>query len=541
MSKERKEQKFTKSDKVTVPDKETGFMKGKSANNSKGKFTPRRNPWDLYATDEATAKDIASIPFNYISGLPFNYNGLPTNTTGTNAQVKKFALNQLPGVMVISYVPTPGGASMDGTSSINMAARQLYSYIRRNNSGAKNYEAPDLMLFVLAMEDIYNNFFELKRAYGLAQNYQFANRFTPKALVEGIGIDFEDLTQNLAGYRYKINLLARKINSLAVPKYFKSFIRRVVLSSQVFSDSTSARSGYYIYAKQGYYQFKFAKYETGGALEYVPTFRSEQHTLQWYIDIIEQQITTILTDDDMNVMMGDILKAFGEGGVYSVTEIDDNYTVVPVYDENVLAQIENSRSFTLYGGEMDYAGVHHSGLDVFQKDNVLYWTPCYDNNSTEAISRGFALIAPIINSHKDNPDYKDVLEWSRQMTCPSGQVVENLKFVSCGLEIVTGYAMIAYTPENETFALPFTSFTMVTNFQTGNVDVATAFNVALAISQFDWHPFLYVFDGDTSGPEIFGNIQGFAGDLKVFTTIESAILTRIHDCANYSVYYDKLS
>lgn len=501
-----------------------------------GQGTPMRNPWDLYASSDGIARDVASVPYNHISGTPFNWvKGL--QTADLTAMLPH---SQLPGVCVISYVPTPGGASIDATSSINMAARQLYSFVRRNNSGAKNYESPDLMLYILAMEDIYINFYEAKRCYGLMSNYQFMNRYTPDAILRGIGIDPVDLRSNLASYRYQLNQLALKINSLAVPKYFKSFIRRVVVASQIYCDSTSPRSGYYIYSKNGYYTFKPTLYTTGGCLQYTETSASTLVTLQSKLNIITSQIEAVIADDDMNTMMGDLIKAFGESGLYQVTEIPENYSVLPVYDENILAQIENSRSWSLLLSQVtSESGVTHAGLDVWQKDNVLYYHPIIDDGTAgTAIAYRAQLgkaIVPILNSHKDSPDYKDNLEWTRQMSVFSGKTFgDHYSLLDCGLEIITGYAYVAQKADNSGVHVIVSGSVLAHSDTTSKGDSTdTVLGILSAASQFDWHPFYYY--SNESDDVWLGSL--FCGDLKVFTQVDASVVARIHQCANYSVYY----
>lgn len=533
---EKEKEKDLKDQQGKKPTKKPYNKKPNPGKFTSGQGTPISNPWDLYASSESIAKDVANIPFNHISGTPFKWYNGSVASTGT------WPHDRLTGICVLSYIPTPGGASLDATSSINMAARQLYSYVRRANSGAKNYESPDLLLYILAMEDIYINFYEAKRAYGFMANYQYMNRYTPDSVVRAVGIDPDDLRANLAQYRYQLNQLRLKINSLAVPKYFKSFIRRVVVASQIYCDSTSPRSGYYVYAKQGYYTFNPTKYATGGALIYTHTSPSTVVTLQSKLDIIKSQIEAIIADDDMNTMMGDLIKAFGESGLYNVSEVTENYSVVPVYDENVLAQIENSRAWKVFWQNIaDEAGTEHGGLDIWQKSNVLFYHPCVDLTSggdSEVRYNRFGLdVSPIINSHKDNPDYKDILEWTRQLAVHSGKLFKDNKVIDCGLEIVTGYSFVSPNITNTGVTVQRCgSFLVFSSDDSSYYSKYIVIKLLATISQYDWHPFLFTAEENTGA--ITDDGLNISGDLKVFNTVDATIISRIHQCANYSVYYD---
>lgn len=173
---------------------------------------PWKNDWQYYAVTEQIAKDIGSIPYNKLPGASVKLEAIVNG--------EKSALSYMPqSVCVLRYLTTCGRAT-ERTSGINMAAVQLYTFVRHANSGARNYEAADLMMYILAMRDIYAEYFELKRVIGLAMSYTYTNKNLPDLLIQACGVDPIDLRRNLAQYRGRLNVLAEKINSWAVPKYF---------------------------------------------------------------------------------------------------------------------------------------------------------------------------------------------------------------------------------------------------------------------------------------------------------------------------------
>lgn len=63
------------------------------------------------------------------------------------------------------------------------------------------------------------------------------------------------------------------------------------------------------------------------------------------MSILENMVNALLNSQDRGIIFGDILKAYGAQALYSVSPISVDYTLEPVYDKEVLSQIENSTSF----------------------------------------------------------------------------------------------------------------------------------------------------------------------------------------------------
>lgn len=68
--------------------------------------------------------------------------------------------------MKIGFVPSIGRTSGE-SSPANVASKNIYSFVRFANSGRTNYEATDLMMFLLAMDNAYMYAGYLIRIYGI--------------------------------------------------------------------------------------------------------------------------------------------------------------------------------------------------------------------------------------------------------------------------------------------------------------------------------------------------------------------------------------
>lgn len=166
-----------------------------------------------YAADPALLRDSASYPFSWPYGTKIGYPSMVSKRS-----------NVVPGVMALHVCPTLG-KSEDSYSPLNVAAASMYSFIRHANSGHSNYDAPDLMLFVTAMSQIYSAINWAQRLYALAMLYDQKNRYMPKALIKANGVDPDSIINNLSNYRYWLNTVINKAASLAVPANLTIFSR----------------------------------------------------------------------------------------------------------------------------------------------------------------------------------------------------------------------------------------------------------------------------------------------------------------------------
>lgn len=519
------------------------------------KGIPWKNDWTFYALSEQIARDIASLPYSTVPGVPYT---LDVQSPTVQRNVSQAG----PGVMRIAYVPGPG-SSTSNNSGINMAAKQLYTFVRHANSGARNYEAADLMMYVLAMRDIYTQFFQLKRCIGMASNYYMMNRNLPDALFHALLIDPADIRANLAQYRAQINLIAAKINAFAVPKYFKAFDRAAYISSYFFFDSTSRRSQAYIYQSLGYYTWSGTSSEQGTSLVFTPYQAATVADLKIgklsdYIGYLNDQLDALFLDQDAGTMSGDILKAFGEGGLYQVADIPTDYVVLGVYDEDVLAQIENSKgvlgaldstynyAFNTFAAETATGRI---GMNITQANQLIIFNPTWTPFSSTV---GIVPTQVIFNSHKDEPQFTDNLEWSRDICMPyySSLLVGTKPSLMFGLELLGFYDIVTFAPTGQGGDFVTQSGQRAYSHQIAVNDYylelnnasSTTTNAGLltriirlnsAFAQFDWHPTVYSWGYNTSSGSITSLVGVYVhADLKVYTVVPKDIVQTMHDNAS---------
>lgn len=310
------------------------------------------NDWTWYAASEQLLRDSASFSYNYPLGSPINWNSMREDKNDL----------AIPGVMSFE-TSTCFGFTDDANDAINIASRNIYTYVRHANSGSSNYDAPDLMIYLMAMDSIYSTLAYLKRVYGIANVYSYTNRYLPQTLVRANHIDFDDLLANLSDYRGKINALVVKAGSMCVPDTMPIFKRHTWLYSGLYYDTpTDDKAQIYMHVPHGYWRAEYNSSAAPGVfLQFHPWWKQETGadkpktdfviTMGRALSVLTDMLDAVLSNESFNIMSGDILKAYTAGSIVKLEQIPESYTVVPTYSEEVLDQIQNLTMMGYFASE----------------------------------------------------------------------------------------------------------------------------------------------------------------------------------------------
>ena len=383
--------------------------------------TSKDNDWRWYAQNEQLLKDTASFSYNYPLGSLVRRTATGTEPVDTTA---------IPGIMAIHVSPTFGGSD-SRTSPINVAMRNVYSYVRHANSGHTNYDAPDLAIYLMAMDSCYSYLAFLRRLYGVAMTFSYTNRYYPTAIVSAMDVDFEDIHQNLADFRAYINSLAVKVGSMCVPATMAYFARHIWMYDGYYLDTDQDKAQTYLYVPDGFYQFTLD--ESGaGMLKFKPLMPLGFHVNSRHIG--DESLLTVkdlhafgdallepvLQSEDMNIMSGDILKAYGSENLYKVPMIPENYVVLPSYNEEVLNQINNATLVGQFVPESESVGTRIDQLVQSQDKGYLInevmtyvTTPGAATEDLTAVNWGAYTSKQLINFDHGNVGPADTMVASR--------------------------------------------------------------------------------------------------------------------------------
>lgn len=324
--------------------RKTGSRKSKSrsnrSNNNKPAYSKNAPEW--YGSDQAILRDYASYPFSFATGTPIKMNDPILQLISKDSDELV-----IPGVTIQWLVPTIGHTERPSDPA-NIAMNSLYSAIRSANSGAKNYDAPDQFLYCLAVSQVYAYINWMQRIYGIATTlYSQGNRYMPQKLLEAEGIDYTSIRDNVSNFRGAINIMINKIASFAVPNTLTLFKRTAFLYQGIYSEGTSIKDQLYMYSPASFYKFQLDT-DSKGMLTTVasPSSRAlcnnQLASAQQLISFGNELIDALFSDEDVQIIGGDILKAFGRENLIMLNSLPEVYPIIPVFSVEVLEQMANA-------------------------------------------------------------------------------------------------------------------------------------------------------------------------------------------------------
>lgn len=320
---------------------------------SKGGRRSKDNDVAWYAQSPELLKSAASISMNNATGATMSLIGDGVNPAQI-ARVPKVpdpsgfdnfdhSKVHVPGLLVLR-VAQCAGVAKDNSSPVNVAAKNIYTWVRHMNSGAKNYNSPDLMLYVLAVSQAYAFYSYLTRIYGVLNLYSQVNRYLPRILIKAMGVNPDEMVRRMPDLHYYINMYANKLGALCIPNNMPLVWRHTWMYSGIYSDGDNQKSQLYMYVPRQFLYFKPTAEQTGGSLDayMVPDEDSNAWSFDDLVTAGDTLLNSIIADEDMNIMSGDIKKAYGENGLMKVPEIERSYRVIPSYSPEVLSQMQNA-------------------------------------------------------------------------------------------------------------------------------------------------------------------------------------------------------
>lgn len=537
---------------------------------SKGSNDPR---W--YATEPSLLRDSASIPFSWPVGTDINLE-FPRQIQPSISADWKYSI---PGVQVEYLIPTVGW-STDNASPINVAAQAMYSFVRHANSGSANYDPADLMLYVLSMSQVYSYINWMQRLYGLATLYANENRYLPDILVESQGCDAKGLREQLANFRYRLNVMINKAAAMAVPADITLFQRHAFIYKDVYIEGTSIKNQLYMYAPIGFwrYQQMTDKYDNAGYLEFKPlpawqqdlngswkyTFSTNVMSILEYGEDLLNRIMSA-TNEDFGIMSGDILKAYGPGNIIKLATLPEVYNILPMFNVGVLEQMKNATI------------VSHTGrFEVYPDKNktMLRSTPAYrgsitktDTMSVPDICASMLAGSKILTTTTQDTSPELVIESTRLMTQVTalgadfladeadneqGVLSEILNSrLYTGTEICVSCQMWAISPRsaanpNETFWLGNVKYEVAApQYFTVAVDWYTSIirntyerereiqfiNRMACGSNFDFHPLCWIMTTIGLDDNDKYRFAGIIGDIDNYAVLSAQDIIKLHQTA----------
>lgn len=500
------------------------------------------------------SKDSLNFVFNTIAGTEFeNLNvGLPDTPNNIQWPIVGSSMRFM---RVI-------GKSKKATDAYNYQMRALWLDMHRKYRGIGTYQSADLGMVMFAIVGVMSDLARAERMYGMASVFNARNRSYPDAILKAMNLDPSTINGNrVADFRYQLNRLILKAQTLCLPKGISLLDCYVGLLSQVFKDSENVRAQWFLYEDPMHYQYDHTFLTQGGCIRYYPRTMTggEDNNLQTFADVItdlESDIDVLLRDDDAARMCSDLLACYGDAGITKLLPVPEDYRIEPVHEESRVLELMNTTITSALVGT-DIPNDILSQLDpldlgqtytIYQMNNVIRqsiapfatmsmasrtWATDPDDANTQlAVSStsGADQVyygTPMANTWKDDPSDEEKVDLLIQM---AGKMVISFEyegdtwyapsFDSYGPYICWGLAL--WSNKNGGEVLGYVSDDV---YRLTTLAKAESYAQMVAcLSALDWHPRIFVRGSNAS-------YIGMVWDIDNYTTVPRQALKRVHEAA----------
>lgn len=517
----------------------------------------------------------ASFPYPYRPGMKVPVNTL-NNATASVA---------VPGVMVLDWYPTIGKADQP-TDPAAVLGKEMYARVRAAYSGTLRADAPDYVVYVMALSSLFTYIAWLKRLYRALSAYNPTNYIIPDGILGAMGLsqaDIQSLRTNKTQLWQLINELVHQSRKFTCPSSLDIMNRHYWMSDNVYLDDNSLNGQIYMFNLRGVYFYSEQKVmdpsgtltdvdAAGLIIKELPWVRykgaSNENTVLTPTILYEfgrEMIDRLVAWDESYTINGYLQRAYEGQPGFVVSEIMADEIISPVYEPEVLMQIENSAAVPMAGAaRMDpymivrqivaTNALHHSNAIYVAKSDIT--TAEY----TQYTNAGLLTVQPVLSIRSDNPSVGDNIVASRLNCIPTDFKEATLGYafewatgtngldpayivqVDAGTEIPVGWYIYDQLPPatagevmSNRFKCHFEQRTSLTPTTGGTMVRGNLIHAMLVLPSFDWHPkaLLMWLPGASSGE---GPSAYFVGDIHNLTSISREDLKNLHRICMFSEF-----
>ena len=334
----------------------------RSVNQAERKCDAKRESYDDIKSNDISwynnsilYEDATKIPFNLIAGAEY-----PVGLIGSDPDATVFIAT--PAMMRLPFIPWIGSAN-DASDPINRAFTKLYGYLASKTTGAMQFQQADLAMLVISMSSIASGIGHLKRCLEMANLYSGVNYYMPRDLIDcvtnGVG-QGKYIIDNRNEFRMRLNSLIDQFNQIKVPLFVKTFAQQYAHAHNLYADEDSQSAQFFAFVPVGLWHYVDAGTpETTGTLQFVPyddsvhirqgeeTYSRSYLRATWdkVYTVVENELLNWLHSSDLPLIAGALQRAYADAAFVTLDHVFEDSINVPVYDRNILWQINNSRAF----------------------------------------------------------------------------------------------------------------------------------------------------------------------------------------------------
>lgn len=426
----------------------------------------KENDVAWYKKYPAIVEAQSTIIFNKIQGSEYNYIQKIMDSTNADILTPMYKA-AIPGALVLEWYPF-NCASGQETDALNIASKNMYTYVRHANSGSVNYESSDFFQYLLTVKQLFVQLEQLKRDLRLVLTYKANNRYAYKAVLRGFGYtvtNINDMVTNYANYVGQLAVATAQINAFKVFSDFPLLQRHLWMASNIWKDDELDKATYFAYYTRAYYHYDWANSE-------LKTQDIQAHGTAFTdrLSAIVNEINTLLGIEDVGIMLGDILKAYKDEDCFISRALLMGETQEAEFDAEMANQVRNA-VIVCGGGTWGYEVPTVSVKQVSSNSQLLY-EQCgsgyyngplmepgkfyFINNIFKTNATHIDEFLPPLVADSDSPDSDTVLVNTRLtyamkaagFTTTTGPSQAFGVVESCGTEILVNASVIVYNSHN---------------------------------------------------------------------------------------------
>lgn len=506
------------------------------------------NDYSWYSKYPSLLNAAAAFPYPYRPGMTLPMGDIRGAYTNASTVQYTDVRMRIPGVLQINWSPSVG-QSTQPTDPASIVGKEVYAAVRKVFSGSIDADAPDFVMYLLALDSLFSYIGALKRVYRCLTAWSPDNFQTPDVLLSSLGVSTgsaKTLRANEADFLRMINELVLQSRKFRCPAIMDLFNRHYWLNDNVYTDAPTINSQFYVFNQQFFLQLKSdaaIPNETtitaaGLVAKNTPLVRSDSLTVQSLWNFGLSLIQALDAWDDCYLISGYLMRAYEGVPSFTVDELNFGDSLTPVYVEEVLTQIENTR--------MVFGQTVSASLNIYQdpSTNAVISQPVTTVSST--LTYGLERdLPPILSLRSDLPTVEENVIASRlQMSSGLTQITPVISSsategypIHCASEVVISMSLYGCDPHAVGSPNNAVSLRSVFGVSTGRTSdtMYTSLPMYLWLTQFDWHPILYMLFMDSDTPNSGAQIIPI-GDLHNVTVLDRAQLKELNRICLFSEF-----
>lgn len=458
------------------------------------------------------------------SEVPLTRNA-PTQTIGSVASIE----------LILSTGQTKG-------RGYALAVDKLFSSLRSANTGSLVYNKIDLQHYMWNARMVLALLRYGRRAYGILRSYSLLDSTKPISYFKAMGLDYDTFSANAANFRQYLNYTSTRLHTL-LPYKDDTMERTCWLFDHIFADSDDAKAQEYLFCLNA---GNFVYYDMGNSawakLSNITGYSNNANntgtSYSSFTQLLDRLIDSFAGSNVFGAIAADMLKCFGVETIQYYSLIDENYTVAPIYNEEVLTEIQNA---TLIGEVVPSSTAAQSSDLLLSEASGYIVCDVVNTNETSEIPY-LRLDHNYMNTYKDQVNNAEVVTFTRLQACgyPDAGYTNKIDWDCFGTEIATVIRFIRYEPSSG-FKHNLTAY-VASKFMSLNTTNANSIAYDMHImslwSQFDWAPLIgYTLCryGNATTPSLAKDL-GYLWDFNNYAEVTVDELNSYHDIAVMSQY-----